>query len=140
MSLINGSNGQPYERHELNQFGNIEWRPQSFLVIGDPLVAESLPEGILFLPWVSAGSDHDIQNGNPDGVRLTDGEETLDSMSYGGVIETLTEGEIGAPDDRDGMDNLTISRCPHDLDTDNNASDFRLATATPGVGNECDEP
>ena len=48
--------------------------------------------------------------------------------------------EIGAPDDRDGMDNLTISRCPHDLDTDNNASDFRLATATPGVGNECDEP
>lgn len=135
--LVNGGDGEPYENYDLSVQG-LSWQAQSFLVIGDPSVAELLPSGTLFIPWESSGSDHDIQNGNPDGVRLELDGEKLDSLSYGGLIENVTEGLNGAPDDLNTESNTTISRCPHDLDTDDNQTDFQLAPASPGQINDCE--
>ena len=52
----------------------IDWAP-GFLVVGDPGVQGLLPENTLFIPWSSRSNDHDIQNGNPDGVSLNLNEE-----------------------------------------------------------------
>ncbi len=136
--LINGGSGEPYETYDLST-PELSWAPDSFLVIGDPSVAALVPADTLFIPWESSGSDHDIQNGNPDGVRLELNGVSIDSLSYGGLIENVTEGVSGAPDDLNTEASTTISRCPYNLDTNENQADFKLAPASPGQVNDCIE-
>ena len=115
---------------------DLEWQAESFIVVGDEHVRASIPYGVAFLSWQSSGSEHDIQNGDPDGLILKRGNEILDSVSYGGTIELVTEGSGGAPDDPDGA-LQTISRCPTSTDANENSRDFLLGSPTPGQHNSC---
>ncbi|MCB0769700.1 MAG: lamin tail domain-containing protein [Flavobacteriales bacterium] len=79
-----------------------------------------------------------IQNGNPDGIRLTtaDGLTIIDQMSYGGTMIT-TEGS-SAPSDLDDA-GLGVARIPNGADTDDNGADFIRNCITPGAANTFDD-
>jgi hypothetical protein len=75
----------------------------------------------------------DLQNG-PDAVRLVSGSTVLDALGYGTVPKTgVFAGEgTAAPDVTAG---LSLARWYANVDTDDNADDFRsLSTPTPGSG------
>jgi hypothetical protein len=79
-----------------------------------------------------------IQNGNPDGIRLTtaDGLTIIDQMSYGGAMIT-TEGS-SAPSDLDDA-GLGVARIPNGADTDDNGADFIRNCISPGAANTFDD-
>ena len=99
VDFINGANGQPYASYPLNT-DHQQLPGFGYLVLGDRAMAESLAPDVLFVPINSRQTEHDIQNGNPDGFQLLDGDVVIDSMSFAGEIDGVTEGEAGAPDDR----------------------------------------
>ncbi|MBN1653520.1 MAG: lamin tail domain-containing protein [Deltaproteobacteria bacterium] len=130
LELINGADGkaQVYARAELAAAG--EAIPAfGYLVVASETVSQMLSEEVLFLLLPKS-----IQNGNPDGLRLMDNDTVLDSVSYGGIIEGVTEGD-SAPIDKAEE---SIARCHNGMDSDDNALDFRSALpATPGAENSC---
>jgi len=130
LELINGADGaaQVYGSSDLAEAG--ESIPAfGYLVIASESLIQLLPEGVLSIPLPRS-----IQNGDPDGVRISTDSGIVDSLSYGGVIEGVTEGDSAPTDMEDG----SIGRCENGTDTDDNAVDFRtIQTATPGSENIC---
>jgi hypothetical protein len=75
-----------------------------------------------------------LQNGPSDGARLMQGDVSLDALSYGGVIEGVTETASAPADGGAG----SLGRCPDGRDTDDGSLDFALHGApTPGAPNAC---
>ena len=75
-----------------------------------------------------------IQNGAPDAATLVNGDTTVDSVSYEGEMDGYTEGAAGALADT-GADTQGISRVPDGCDTNQNGTDFVVASSTPGAAN-----
>jgi hypothetical protein len=130
LELINGSDSaaKAYATFDLTSVkGPIP--AGGYLVIGSEGVVQTLPEGIL-----SSQLTKSIQNGDPDGIRLSNSSGVIDSLSYGGTMEGITEGTSAPTDKGEG----SIARCENGADSDNNASDFRLVKeVTPGAENSC---
>jgi uncharacterized protein len=80
-----------------------------------------------------------IQNGAPDGARIKTADTTVDSVSYEGELDGVTEGSVGAPTDTAAAGE-GISRCPDGTDSDRNNADFVLRAITPGAANSCAPP
>ena len=103
------------------------------LVLGQAAVIDALPPGVRGV-LIADG----IQNGAPDAIRLMTPAGPLDAMAYEGNLPGFGEGAGPIVSDQ-GLDAQgSLVRCPDDADTDDNATDFRLAqTPTPGARNDC---
>ncbi|MEE2789517.1 MAG: amidohydrolase family protein [Myxococcota bacterium] len=135
LELVNGTNGQAYKTIDLSPGMSIA--ANSYVIVGDVGVRASLPATTVFIDLVSSGNDHDIQNGPSDGLRLLQGDEVIDALSYAGTIDGLTEGPSGAPDEPDDDAGSGIGRCPNGVDTNDNGADFVLQPTSPGTANVC---
>ncbi len=104
-----------------------------YLVIGHPPpLAGLLPEVLR----IALGDV--LQDGPSDGLRLVrrgDVDEVLDSVSWEGVLDGVTEGEAGIPADEDNAN--SVGRCANGQDTDANDLDFALGAPSPGLPNVC---
>ena len=69
-------------------------------------------------------------------------QKVLDSMSYGVIIDSCTEGAYPAvSDDENVISGYSISRCPDGVDQQLNDLDFkRVDQASPGIVNPCGNP
>jgi len=76
-----------------------------------------------------------IRNSVRAGIKLLNGTEIVDSMSWGGYVEGLTEGTAPAPKDFDTKENYSLSRVPDGLDTGANDFDFKWTCSSPGRAN-----
>jgi len=136
LELINGRDGAAYSRVELSVAGR-ELAAGAYLVVGAPVVLQTLPQGTLSVPL-----DGQIQNGPSDAVRLvsarTPPETVLDAVAYAGAFEPAGEGSP-APSDRDNGPG-GLSRCENGVDTGDNGADFKPAVGTPGADNLCPPP
>ncbi len=105
-----------------------------YLVVGNRAVIDALPVGVLGL----VVPDSSIQNGVDDGVVLVRGRGNnavvLDSVSYEGELESVTEGDLGAPT---ALGDPSTGRCGNANDTNDNAADFRSMPPSPGTDNVC---
>ena len=83
------------------------------------------------------GEENLIQNGPNDGLLLIDQTTStlLDSISYEGFVDEVSEGTEGA--DRDN-DTGSLSRCMNGQDQNQNHLDFiSTPSPTPGALNVC---
>ncbi len=120
--LINGSNGTTYSTVTLD---NVTLAPGEHHVVC---------YGNNAAPYCDQTVAAAIQNGDPDGIRLTTADATvLDEMSYGGSMST-TEGS-SATTDIGSVTGLGLSRIPDGADTDDNSADFVRTCITPGAAN-----
>jgi C1A family cysteine protease len=76
-----------------------------------------------------------VQNGAPDGIKLSKGSLTVDSLGYEGDVPGYTEGTSLLLDDDPAAGVVGLSRFPDGFDDNINDLDFRLACATPGFAN-----
>ncbi|MGC6417515.1 MAG: amidohydrolase family protein [Bradymonadia bacterium] len=137
LELINGSNGEAYASFDLGEH-HPELPGYAYLVVADRALAEALPPEALYVPIESRQTEHDIQNGDPDGVQLVAADVVIDALSYGGPIPGVTEGPIGTPDDPNNDAGEGVSRCPNGHDSDDNSADFFVQLETPGQANACE--
>ncbi|MEZ4738205.1 MAG: lamin tail domain-containing protein [Flavobacteriales bacterium] len=122
--LVNGSGDVPYgaSPYVLNP---VILAPGDLYVIGSATVPN-----VDQIAWTTNG----LQNGSPDGLRLTTADDNIiDQMSYEGDMST-TEGS-GAGSDLGGAVGVSLSRIPNGTDTDDNSMDFVLTCSTPGAAN-----
>ncbi len=130
VELVNGNSNSVYESYPLGGPG-AELAAGGFIVVGDPAVGDLLPEGALFVAWDSAGNNHDIQNGDPDGVRLMGPEGRIDGVVYArGAMPDVTD-EPSAPDDPNNAAGESIQRCPLP------DGPWLLRPMTPGAPSDC---
>jgi cysteine-rich repeat protein len=137
----------------LKEYGRVdlspvaELAPGQYLLVGPALLLGAVPDAPN-LKKLQHGTSNIIQNGNPDAVALfnTATGALMDSLSYGGQVTGATiNGATGTFNLQEGADATTnlkdtatgsLSRMPNGLDTDTNATDFKLtATPTPGAQN-----
>ncbi len=111
----------------------LELAPGGFFVLGSEAIITILPEGT---PSIEFPAEFRLSN-SATGLRLyrSEGEETLDSMSWEGFIEGITEGVAPAP--TDAGTSQALVRCPNGHDNQSNVDDFDLQAPTPGVENTC---
>jgi hypothetical protein len=123
---INGSDGKAYLTVDLTGY---EIPSDGFFVIADGLSDGTT--SIRNADWIV--SNIDLQNG-PDSLRLVSDGLVVDAVGYGEVGASGTfAGEGSAADDVAAGSSL--SRLFADVDTDDNADDFRASlTPTPGTG------
>ena len=139
LEMVNGSSNEPYLTFDLIEAGPTLAAGQ-FLVVAD--VDVEIAPGALEIRIPDEGTDHDFQNGPPDGMRIVQADrpgEVIDGLSYAGAMPGTGEGESGAV--RDPNDDLgqTLGRCPDGADSNDNAADFSLLPhATPGGPNACE--
>ena len=103
-----------------------------YLVVGDAAVEARLGAGARFVGWVSGGDQHDMQNGDPDGVRLMRGDMRLDGVAYANRAMASVTAEPPAPDDPNEGGDQSIGRCPPRA-----GSPWLLRPMTPGAANNC---
>ncbi|MBN2716395.1 MAG: lamin tail domain-containing protein [Deltaproteobacteria bacterium] len=141
--LVNGSDMMEYRRISLSDAGVEVVPAQSYLVIHGAELTLSADVPALEMSLANGF----IQNG-PDGLALYDDttQSLLDAFCYeAGMTETwfddiavpfnLVEGEMN-PDLIDSDDEgVSLSRIPNGADSGNSATDWALATATPGAEN-----
>ncbi len=105
-----------------------------YLVIGDKAVldAATLPDATVKIALGSSG----LQQG-PDAVRIVRiaDEKVMDAVQYEGTPTGAGEG-ASAPTDP-ATAGKSIGRCPNGSDSNDNGTDFRAMTATPGKVNTC---
>ena len=140
VELVNGRDNGVYGAYELDTAGPAQLAPGAYLLVADEALA--VPAGVAVIRLPSASNqNHNIENGDPDGVRLIDGanpDAPVDGISYGGPMPGTGEGASSAPDDPNDDAGGSIGRCPNGLDTDDNAADVTLnAEGSPGVANNC---
>ena len=131
LALINGGavDAPSYRDVDLTQAG-ASIAPGQFVVVGRPELAASMPVDTALI----AIETFAIQNGSPDGLRLSQADALLDAVTYGGVIEGVTETASTPADGGSG----SLGRCPDGLDTGDGSADFAFhATPTPGAPNAC---
>ncbi|MBT8439555.1 MAG: lamin tail domain-containing protein [Gammaproteobacteria bacterium] len=125
IDLVNGSNSSSYRTIDLSGY-SIDANGY-FVMCGDAsLVANCNHSFTSTNSW--------FQNGSPDAVALYENSNLLDSLSYEGELQPLSEGTILAISDNN-TDIISISRIPNGLDSDSNATDFQLGCITPGSAN-----
>jgi hypothetical protein len=76
-----------------------------------------------------------VQNGAPDGVQLLFNGEVIDAISYEGTLAGVAEGTGTSAADSNTEADVSLSRSPNGVDTDNNDNDFILACFSPGAEN-----
>ena len=144
--LVNGSNNTEYARYDLGLVGTVLAAGQ-YLVVANTNVTVA-GGSIKFVPPGVANTDF-IQNGAPDGIALinTATLTVLDSFSYAGSITMANIAGFSAPVNlvrgtallATTADSNTASgslcRFPNGTRTDNDATDWRLCTTTPGAAN-----
>jgi hypothetical protein len=76
-------------------------------------------------------------NGNttPDALAIRKNSTNHDILSYEGSVPGYTESEGSIL--REDTIGVSLSRCADGLDTDNNSTDFVVASITPGAANSC---
>jgi predicted extracellular nuclease len=125
LRFVNGANGSEYRNFVLS--GTVAAGDYFVLCANGATVANCDQD-------VTPETDL-IQNGAPDGLSLLDaGGAVVDSLSYEGEMAGLTEGAAGAPADT-GAPGESVGRVPDGCDTDDNAADFEVITASPGASN-----
>ena len=139
LEMVNGNGGAVYDTYDLGTAGPT-LAPGAYLVVADETVV--VPAGALVIRMASAQNGNlNIQNGDPDGVRLINGanpDAPADGVSYGGPMPGTSEGASSAPDDPNDANGQSIGRCANGHDTNDNAADFLLNTsASPGAANLC---
>lgn len=127
LELVNGNNGEAYGSYPLGEVA-AQLEPGQLLVLADEPLLATLPETTLGAPLSGSG----LQNG-PDALRLLSGGLLLDTVAYAGPVTGEGEGEPTAADPGEG----SLGRCPDGFDTDDNATDFVVQAATPGLPNDC---
>ncbi|MBU0552274.1 lamin tail domain-containing protein [Myxococcota bacterium] len=126
------ANGEVTYSTALDVAGAVELGAGEYMLLGTAAAIAAAPVGTpsIEFPAYTLGNLHaGVHIYNP-GVH-----ETLDAMSYEGVIDGVTEGLESAPTDAGTAAGL--SRCPNGADTDTNALDFTLQALTPGAANTC---
>lgn len=127
LAFVNGADGNVYRYVDLTSVGSLA--AGAYLVVGN-----ITPTG----NFVDIGASSDaIQNG-PDGIRLETATQVIDSVAYEGTFASTPatgEGTGAAPTDSAGFSSESICRRPNGLDTDNNATDFKTCSPTPGAAN-----
>jgi hypothetical protein len=131
LSLINGgvAEAPSYRNVDLTLAGPSVAVGQ-YVVVGRSELLASMPADAVLI----AIETFALQNGPSDGARLMQGDVSLDALSYGGVIEGVTETASAPADGGAG----SLGRCPDGRDTDDGSLDFALHGApTPGAPNAC---
>ncbi len=139
LELINGRDGSVYGAYELDGGGAAQLAPGGYLLVADQNVMAPGGVPVIRLPSAS-NNNHNIENGDPDGVRLINGanpDAPVDGVSYGGPLAGTGEGASSAPDDPNDDAGTSIGRCPNAAETNDNAADFLIGRATPGAANAC---
>ncbi len=139
LELVNGRDGAVYAAYDLDGGGAAELAPGAYLLVADQSVVAPAGVPVVRLPSAS-NNNHNIENGDPDGMRLINGanpDAPVDGVSYGGPLAGTGEGASSAPDDPNDDAGTTIGRCPNGSDTNDNAADFVIGEATPGAANTC---
>ena len=126
LEFVNGHDASVYRTIDLSTVGT-PIPAHGFLVVGNTSVVNNI-EGAITIQI----PDGSIQNGDPDGIRLVEEDGTfIDGIAYEGALPGTGEGSPAADDE----DALSLQRVPNGIDTDDNATDFSLATPTPGSSN-----
>jgi len=124
--LVNGSTDSPYLTVVLS---NVMLAAGDYYVVGN--------SGVTNLDQVG-WAINTLQNGAPDGVRLTTATDlVIDQMSYEGNMST-TEGTGAGTDPGDEI-GVSLCRIPDGTDTNDNSLDFVLACSSPGAANTFDD-
>ena len=138
--LISQSRSNVYQIHQigllLREQGYVSTLLESnqYLVMGSQRILDASPLSSLKL---NIGEENLIQNGPNDGLLLINqGTSTLlDSISYEGFVDEVSEGMEGASRDNDTG---SLSRCMNGQDQDQNHLDFvQTPSPTPGASNSC---
>jgi len=148
--LVNGGDKKEYRRFTLTDAGT-ELAPGHYLLIGSKALLDTVSSAQVKEIQSTLTQDI-IQNGAPDAVALynTSTDTVVDALSYEGqVADALITGSAKTFDLREGTADTTsltdpgtgsegsLSRLPHGIDTDVNATDFVFTKkSTPGAPNE----
>jgi hypothetical protein len=127
LELVNGGDGKVYSRYALADAAP-SLAAGERLVLGDASVLAALPTSVKRAMLNGSG----LQNG-PDGLRLVRAGQTLDRFAYEGEVADAGAGQAAVADDGE----QSLSRCPDGFDTEDDATDFRLGTPTPGTASVC---
>ncbi len=123
LSLYNGGNDQIYSTTKLN---DVELKAGEYYVV---CYGNNTAE------YCNQTVSASVQNGGPDGVQLLFDGEVIDAVSYEGTIDGLAEGTGTTAADNNTEEEVSLSRSPNGVDTDNNDDDFILACFSPGAQN-----
>jgi len=134
--LIDGTSGVPYNIINLSKAGELA-TAGTRIVIGPPSIANAPSESALGV--VTVGDFLQSGGGDGDAIEIMrNGTEFIDTVSYGGVVESAAEGEGHAGVDAGLPDSpISLGRCPDGTDEDDNALDFAPGSPTPGLVNDC---
>ena len=125
LELINGTNGNSYRSIDLE--GHMVDASSFFVICSDNgLVANCDYSFTSNISW--------FQNGAPDAVALYQASDIMDSVSYEGNMNLITEGTALTIADSNTII-MSLSRVPDGLDNDDNALDFHQTCITPGTAN-----
>jgi hypothetical protein len=112
--------------------GVLEIGPGEMLLVAQPDIISSLPNGIAMLEMPDSAEDND------DGAAvLSLGDGTIDSVAWSDDSEISVHGE-GSAIAADSIAN-SLSRCPDGVDTDDNLADFSATSPSPGEDNLCED-
>ncbi|MBL7952327.1 MAG: lamin tail domain-containing protein [Flavobacteriales bacterium] len=127
--LVNGTNNTAYAPNIT--LGNVILAAGDYYVVGSANVPNV--DLVVFNSTLPVNANLAMQNGAPDGVRLTTAANiVIDQMSYEGAMAS-TEGTT-APTDNGNA--LGLSRVPDGTDSNDNSVDFILTCLTPGATND----
>lgn len=139
LELVNGANQAAYQAIDLSGFT---------LAAGGYLVICDAPANVVpcdidvrpFPDFVNLIEDGITgQNPDPDAVGLKNNLGVLvDRLSYEGDVPGYTETTGTSAVDNDVDTDVSLSRTPNGIDTDNNDNDFQLKCSTPGAINSLD--
>ncbi len=129
LELINGNGGTSYQTYNLPA---LTLADNAYFVICAN--AENTPNCDLDV----SPDTNLLQNGAPDGVRLLNGSDLVDGVSYEGDIAGVSEGSGAGLADSGTVAFVSISRNPDGEDTDANNVDFAQVCTTPGLVNAAD--
>jgi cysteine-rich repeat protein len=148
--LVNGSDKKEYRRFTLTDAGT-ELAPGHYILIGSKALTDTVTSAQV-KEITSTLTQDIVQNGAPDAVALynTATDSLVDSLSYEGQLaDAVITGSARTFDLREGTADTTsladvnagsdgsLSRLPHGIDTDANATDFVFTKKqTPGAPNE----
>lgn len=138
LELVNGNGGDVYRRFALSDAAD-RLEAGAYLVVGALAVTSALPPGVPSIPFnpnVADLNNSVLQNG-PDAVRIVDAAGgVIDALAYEGEVAGAGEGDFLSGDPGNERPQ-SASRCPVDGDTNDNATDFRYVTPSPGLASMC---
>jgi len=125
IELINGNNSSRYRSIDLSGFD---------IAASGYLVVCSNAATVTNCDFSFTSSNGWFQNGAPDAIGLLENGTLIDSLSYEGVLQPYTKGNVFSQSDSNSVI-TSIGRKLDGVDTNDNASDFELGCITPGTAN-----